>query len=643
MASIRTPSYRDYSISDPSDAATWQKMVAIKSSILRRMDNEPAGVRLCCIKFIQSVVQVQTPGMIADPRRPEQNEISLALVPRNHPVIPPSNLEAEASGLLDRLLFVIQDNSSEALIVTATLNSLGSLVKSRASVANKIVSTILSFNPFTLAQAHSPITAKDKVLIRSLTRTTMSFLANILKRAPNHQLAGRIQGTLDRLRHSLMEVFDETSRKRPAPSEPTDGLSDAKRQRLGAETHQPPQAPNSYPPLPPGPTTYAQLFTLTTEANATNFDVKVIPIDIVQRIVPALLASVDRSKMDNAINAVRSRYLSLSKKPQPQNAVAASTTATGVDTSAVDEDDDYEPDYPIENKEQVLNDLDQQGGDDAAPLQEPEVGLGAFSLPPLPPMSEEETIEHSKGAVNRVFGALSTIDASASNNKQRHGFNRLAASNHDRDAWVTVISRLATRSGAGLSAKSETQALSRAFSAGDTIRDALYMYVVEDFRRRIDVAISWLNEEWYNDRIQSQQYEADKDTTEGSSPPIPQYNRQLHRVLDGILPFLDAKDKFLIRFLSEIPAVDQSVLNRVVKLAADPERVMLAVLALQYQIMYRPPIRELCLDSLEQMARDHSDARPSVKKVLAKYRPAALEDGVVNGDAPKVESVKAEA
>ena len=257
-------------------------------------------------------------------------------------------------------------------------------------------------------------------------------------------------------------------------------------------------------------------------------------------------------------------------------------------------------------------------------------------------MSEEETIEHSKGAVNRVFGALSTVDASASNVKQKHGFNRLAASNHDRDAWVTVISRLATRSNSGLSVKSETQAISRAFSAGDTIRDALYLYVVEDFRRRIDVAISWLNEEWYNDRIQTQQYEADRDGPDGAIAPVPQYDKQLHRVLDGILPFLDAKDKFLIRFMSEIPAVDGSVLSRVVKLAADPERVMLAVLALQYQIMYRPPIRELCLDALEAMARDHSDARPSVKKVLAKYRPGALE-GVSNGDAPQAQSVKAEA
>lgn len=105
-------------------------MAAIKSNILRRMDSAPPSVRVCCIKFVQRVVQTQTPGLIADPRvqslptksidtakssnpddqRPDQNEISLALVPRDHPLIPPVNLEAEASGLLDRLLGILQEN-----------------------------------------------------------------------------------------------------------------------------------------------------------------------------------------------------------------------------------------------------------------------------------------------------------------------------------------------------------------------------------------------------------------------------------------------------------------------------------------------------------------------------------------------------
>ena len=43
-------------------------MAAIKSSILKRFDTAPLGIRVCCIKFVQRVVLVQTPGVITDPR-----------------------------------------------------------------------------------------------------------------------------------------------------------------------------------------------------------------------------------------------------------------------------------------------------------------------------------------------------------------------------------------------------------------------------------------------------------------------------------------------------------------------------------------------------------------------------------------------
>ena len=121
-------------------------------------------------------------------------------------------------------------------------------------------------------------------------------------RTPTHPLAGRIQGSIDRLRQSLVEVFDEASRKRGAPVEPTDGLSDAKRQRLGAEVPSTSRMPRPATALPPGPVSYAQLFTLTEDQGAKNFDVKVIPLDLVMRLVPPLLASIDRVQLDTAIN-----------------------------------------------------------------------------------------------------------------------------------------------------------------------------------------------------------------------------------------------------------------------------------------------------------------------------------------------------
>ena len=43
-------------------------------------------------------------------QRPDQNEVSIALVPRDHPLIPPPRLEPEASGLLDRLLNVFNED-----------------------------------------------------------------------------------------------------------------------------------------------------------------------------------------------------------------------------------------------------------------------------------------------------------------------------------------------------------------------------------------------------------------------------------------------------------------------------------------------------------------------------------------------------
>ncbi len=56
------------SLNNSYDTQTWGNMGAIKSNILKRWDTAAVGVRMCCIKFAQKVVQLQTPGAIADPR-----------------------------------------------------------------------------------------------------------------------------------------------------------------------------------------------------------------------------------------------------------------------------------------------------------------------------------------------------------------------------------------------------------------------------------------------------------------------------------------------------------------------------------------------------------------------------------------------
>jgi symplekin len=120
------------------------------------------------------------------------------------------------------------------------------------------------------------------------------------RRNPENPVNGRIQQFLERMHRTRVEVFDESNRKRPAPSEPTDGLDPAKRQRLVAE---PPSRTPSVQPLPPGEVSWRQLYTLNAEGSTANFDVQNFrdPEQLLRIVVP-VLQSVNPAKLEQAIN-----------------------------------------------------------------------------------------------------------------------------------------------------------------------------------------------------------------------------------------------------------------------------------------------------------------------------------------------------
>ncbi|OQD78533.1 hypothetical protein PENDEC_c001G04934 [Penicillium decumbens] len=601
-------------VNHPEDIKSWETMNAIKQDILRRMDSFPCPVKVCCVKFLQRVVQVQTPGLIADPRRPDQNETSLAIVPRSHSVLTIPNLEAEASGLLDRLLSVFQEENSDPLLVNATLNCLAPLIRTRQSIANKIISAVIEFYP--AKHAYPPITPSTRVGVKSMERTARALLINIMKKNQNHPLLGRMQMYIERLMQSRLDVVDESSRKRTLPSEPTDGLDSAKRARLGAET--PPLL--KVPPMAPGPASFDRLFTLTQDIGLSSFDVKQLPPDLVVKIAVPLLAQVNPSLLTQAVDAVRARYQTITKEQTLQRQQQQAALA--------EDDDDYEPEYdPMD----VAHSTFEQASAVAAEVgdfQPDLVSLGPFVLPQPPPLSEEEAAEVGRSAVARVFSMISAAESDPSQAKgksqQQLGFARLAGSTFDRDAWAVLLSRLATRAPAGL--ESGVKVDSRRPTIADSIRQTLYRYILEDFRGRLNIAITWLNEEWYNDRVQMKAAATQRDRSDeedDQEPTVPlHYDEWVVKLFHGFTTYLDGRDiKVLVRFLSEIPEVTLSLLQMVAGLAKDPERVNLCVQALMYLIMFRPPAREMCLNTLEDVYQTYEESRPAAGKVLAKWRP----------------------
>ncbi|KEF51773.1 uncharacterized protein A1O9_12110 [Exophiala aquamarina CBS 119918] len=618
-------------ISRPNEASLWQDLSSIKLNILQRMDSAPPAIRICSIKFVQKVVQVETPGLIADPRRPDQNETSIALVPRNHPLLQLPNLEAEASGLLDRLLSVFQENSTYAMkatagletnvlrdpiIVDATLNCLALLIRTRPPIATKIISAILNFNP--LKQANSPMTPKILVMIRSMERTTRALLRWVLRAVPNHPMEQKIQQYLMRLQQSRTAVFsDSTAQKRPA--EPTDGFDDAKRQRLM-------DGQRNYPAMPPPPNSFAQLFTLTEDPNLKQFDVTLLPADIVSDVTAVFLQHVDSTSLDLAIEAIRARYAHLQKVTQPTPVPEIPMAGP----TGIDDEDDYDPEFVAS----ADSGMDAASGKAIDELIQPAIDLGPFELPKPPPLTTDEVAVVSDQSIAHVVQLIASLDNREQLQvRQKPGFNRLAASGNDRDSWATILIRLATRAPSGLDdlansllddpdsnkvIKSENHNVEEPNTA-NRIRQTLFMYILDDFRQRLNLAISWLTEEWYADKLTAK--------VRPELKHLPNYSRWVNRVIDRLLPYLDARDKnLLIRFLSEIPSIDREILDRIKTLSRDPERISMCILSMQYLLMMRPPTRDMVLDTIETIWHEgDAQAKSATVKVLTKWRPGFLE------------------
>jgi symplekin len=288
------------------------------------------------------------------------------------------------------------------------------------------------------------------------------------------------------------------------------------------------------------------------------------------------------------------------------------------------DEDEYEPDdYEPEDAEQVANRLDSTG-------DITHVAPSTFRLPEAPHLSPEDVQRHGELAVRRTFGLIGELEEKGKGTKG--GFNRLAASDYGRDAWITIAARLASRASAGLddpddSIKDEyaVKNVKGNLSISDTIRDLLYDYVIRDWKKRIDVAVSWLNEEWYNDTILTQSATpSPKSTTNGTTPYKGHYHRCALRLVDGILPYVAPSDKGLIRLYSELPTLDYEILSRMKTMAQDPERVGLATQVLQYLHMFRPPVKDIVVQITAELWRENDRAKPKAGGLLKNWKPEVL-------------------
>lgn len=506
------------------------------------------------------------------------------------------------------------NSHSDPLLIDPTMNSLAVLIKTRPMLQAKILQTVLNYNP--LRAANGPLTPRVAVVIKSLQRTTQALLKFVLRILPQHPLAEKVDLYLRRLHSSKTSIFAQAqSLKRPA--ERNDGQDPTKRPKLDPV--------RKYPLMPPGPNTIAQLFTLIENPEFQQFDVKILPEEVVCLISSALMQHIDSKSLDEAIEEVQQRLQKIQEASKPIN------------NAANEDDDDYDPEA-LSGPDQIAAIKAQSIGE---ALPELTLDLGPFELAKPEPLTDTELAMLSQQTVEHVFETALTCEGNPNLPKQKLGINRLAGSTNDKDSWLTLMIRLATRAPAGLDSvdnqqngnsdrvkdESQQDTTFESPSVANLIRHRLFEHILEDWRHRLSLGITWLTEEWYVDKIQTRGNRNGDAPTVKSDPATPHYDYWTTRLFETLIPRFDKDDhRILIRFLSELPSLNRSILSQVQALTRDPATVDVCKKALQYLYLMRPPVRELVTDTMEDIWQEGDDeVRSTTGLLLQKWRPGFAE------------------
>ncbi len=552
-----------------ADQKTWSKMASIKSKILSLWENERLGVRIACVKFAQRVLLAQTPGM-KDPRLADIADPSLTLLPLNHPLLTHPILEAEAQGLLDRLLSLTYERSTLTPLLTACMNVLPRLIKTRTTTASKAISALLQIRPVDLDLSQLERRCVDKQL--------RIILSNLLRTNAAGPYASKIAGFLQSLApvsmFGLGPPVSAEDRKRPMDE---DGDEPHKRVRTSTPLQDTYTPPPPFPALvPPEPTkdgsmSCTQFFTLTSSELA-QLDVRqVLQESQIVRITIDCLRLIDPNRLEAAIAALKSRYNKLAfdqyMRPPPSQEIEEDGT-----------NEDFEPSPPLT--------------------------LAPYSLPSPEPLSTTNNYTMLTTIIDRLLSHFSSLPSRQADAEL--GFGKLMTPD-SQQGLVCMVARLCTRTPENL---------------GNHCRERVFSFVTNQFKDRIELTIGWLTEEWFSEKLRRKD---DGEEKKGTDSIQSIYVKWATRVLDAVLPFFEVRDRVLLRFLSELPEIESEILFRVKEVCLDPDRQRLGFLALQFLIMLRPPVRAACLDIVEELSSD-VETKSAADKLLQKWRPGAVKE-----------------
>ncbi|KIY64034.1 hypothetical protein CYLTODRAFT_402460 [Cylindrobasidium torrendii FP15055 ss-10] len=527
-----------------SNVAAWQTLLRCKTRILALVETPGTrnGLRAVAVKFAQRVILVQTRG-IADPRLQNKNDPNLSILPLDHPFLHANQLQQEGERLMHSLMSTVLTTTNVDLL-SAILNSWATLSKQRPGMTSAIVSTLGSWNP-------GHLVGQSASMIKSAEKAVRILLIHISRVPVNQQYHAQI-GDILHNQGARMDKAAMEERRRRAGKRPTDDQGPAaKRQRLDDST----------------PSILAA------------FDFTTLPAPLITELILANLEAFPAARLDELVDAHRAKLLAASQPPPQPQVPPHTVTPVPVSTPPVIPKAKTEPAPTPAPPAQVVKteepidplqmDIDQEEIEFEPERLNQELSTETIPEPEEPPDADISLADIKFGvpvALDDALmkAALGRIQTGAEEIRANVGASANAATDMSMLLLVRIITRVAKPppelTGEELAKREEGG--DKFYDRQDSMRQQLCEYIMADFSQRLRLAVTWMNEEWYNDRI--------RQDVEGQKWR-PNYETWLNQIISRWEALLENKDKSFQKFLLDLPDIPNEVLTLLRELCMEAE------------------------------------------------------------------------
>ncbi|XP_044172549.1 symplekin-like [Acropora millepora] len=604
----------------------WELLIQIKEQIIDMLESDNDGIRTQAIKFIEMLVLVQSlKSQDSETLKKGEADISLEIVPRNHPLVKMTELREEGGSMLETLLTLIASPTISSVNLMAALGSLSAIARQRPAFMSIVVQAFESLH------ANLP-TSLSKSQVSSVRKNLKLHLMSLLKHPSSVEFLPQITTLLTDLGASQAELQRNmpkaSAEKRRAEPEATVSAKKPKIDTEEVETMSTSEAvemtaQDIIPRLNKDTVSNLVLVSMLAlpDSLPSHFHDTYTPIAAaggqaqVVHLARLLATQMNAAKIGKGYEKME-ELRKAANDPRLKEAaeiMSIPVIGGGVGSWGNNGNEAEENQMPQPEEDTALKRM--LGGHfevtkekrpldiKKTPFVPKELAVPQLRMRKIKPfklsdvtreLNPEERHKMMAEAVNRILGAENSATRSG---KIQERINLV----------VGLITQL-----------------------GGDLRNVLLDFILEDIRARYDLLMSWLYQE-YN----ASESEETSDEMEFSQS----YCDCLLSLMDGLYSSLDPKDKLFTRILLDVPALTDGAVMAIRMYCEDLDRLQVGFSSLRELILKRPAAQLQLLQTLLELTTNEKEqvrvqaihsgkklhTRPELAEYIEKYALESLQ------------------